>query len=160
MEILSTGLNQVILWMFVGLLLAAAWWDFTSFTIPNSFSLGIAVLFPGYVVTTTAPVDWNAALVIAGVILVIGFVMFTRNWIGGGDVKLLAATALWAGPELVAPFIVLTAVIGGVISMFLLLRLQYGWIIGFPLPESSRSVPYGVAVSCGGLFVASRLLSI
>lgn len=160
MEILSTVLNQVMLWMFVGLLMAAAWWDFSSFTIPNSFTLGIAVLFPGFVVTSTAPVDWMSALVIAGAFLAIGFILFAMNFIGGGDVKLLAATALWAGPELAAPFVILTALIGGVISVFLLFRLKYGWVIGVPLSENAKSVPYGIAVAAGGLFVGTQLLSI
>src|SRR5690606_39209831 len=39
-------------------------------------------------------------------ILVIAFAFFAFGWIGGGDAKFAAATALWLGGELLLPFIV------------------------------------------------------
>ena len=159
MEILSPAfLNLVTLYSFVALLLLAAWSDFKQFLIPNSHVVGVILLWPAYVMTVPQPVDWPVACAIAGGVLAAGLGLFALGRIGGGDAKLLAAATLWAGPALALDFLIVTALAGGAISLVQLLRLNYGWVIGWPSVSMSRAVPYGVAIAAGGLFVAAGLL--
>ncbi|MGI9492229.1 MAG: prepilin peptidase, partial [Geminicoccaceae bacterium] len=51
----------------------------------------------------------------------IGFILFAFNLMGGGDVKLMSGLALWAGVDLVALFLVITGLAGGVMSLCVLL---------------------------------------
>lgn len=160
MEVLTPFLNQFCLWIFAGLLLCAAWTDVKDLTIPNRFTIGLLVLYPAYVMTASQAVDWPNSLAIAAGILVLGLILFATNRMGGGDVKLIAATAVWAGPEHALSFMILTALAGGVVSLALLARANYGWIVGLPTigPSSALKVPYGVAIATGGLFVAAKLI--
>ena len=158
MEALNILLYQSSLYGFAALLLMAAWSDFKQYLIPNSYVLGILLLYPAYVMSAAQPVDWPVACAIAAGVLAVGILLFATNRIGGGDVKLLAAATLWAGPGFASEFLVVTALAGGVISLALLLRLNYGWVIGWPALTTSRAVPYGVAIAAGGLFLAARLL--
>ena len=99
------------------------------------------------------------ALLVAGALLLIGFGLFAFGHIGGGDVKLLAASALWAGPELILAFLLLTAMAGGLLSAALLVQNRYGWVLGFASGDEGAVVPYGVALAAGGLFVSFTLLT-
>jgi Flp pilus assembly protein protease CpaA len=52
--------------------------------------------------------------------LVVGFMLFAVHAFGAGDAKLLAAVALWAGPEYVLDLVLVTAVVGGVFSLVII----------------------------------------
>ena len=159
MESFAPFLNQVCLWIFASLMIVAAWSDAIDFTIPNRLVIGLLVLYPAYVMTALHAVDWPMALAVAGGILLIGLVLYGTGKMGAGDVKLIAATALWAGTEHTLAFIILTALAGGVVSLALLVRINYGWVIGRPPAENAtKQVPYGVAIAAGGLFVAVKLI--
>ena len=54
-------------------------------------------------------------------VFLVGAVLFARGWLGGGDVKLLTAATLWAGPAGTPALLVLTGVLGGVLALFLLM---------------------------------------
>ncbi len=159
MDSLSPFLNQLCLWIFVGLMAYAAWFDFREYLIPNQIIVGLLVLYPAFVLTAPSAIEWTISIAIATGILAVGFILFATNKMGGGDVKLLMATGLWAGPEWALAFGVLTALCGGVLSLAYLMRLNYGWAIGWPATETSKYVPYGVAIGAGGLFVAVQLLT-
>ena len=83
----------------MGLLAYAAWSDFREYLIPNRIIVGLLVLYPAFVLTAPTAVDWTISVAIAAGILTVGFILFATNHMGGGDVKLLMATGLWAGPE-------------------------------------------------------------
>lgn len=159
MEALNIFLNQTSLYGFAALLLMAAWSDFKQYLIPNTYIVGILLLYPAYAISAPQPVDWPVACAIAAGVLAGGILLFAMKRIGGGDVKLLAAATLWAGPGFTLEFLVVTALAGGAISFALLLRLNYGWVIGWPAVDTSRAVPYGLAIAAGGLFLAARLLT-
>ncbi|MBF0334817.1 MAG: pilus assembly protein CpaA, partial [Alphaproteobacteria bacterium] len=84
--------------------------------------------------------------------------------LGGGDVKLMAATALWLGLGLALPFVVAVGLFGGALTL-ILLTLRHTHIQAFiqslaglpPVLERGAAVPYGVAICAGGLFLAGRL---
>ncbi len=150
---------------FAGLLCWAAISDMSRFIIPNSVCLGIIILFPAYALSAPAPVDWIGHIATASAMFGIGFLFFVFRLAGGGDVKMLVAASLWAGPALIIPFLVVVAMAGGVLSILTMTRLKV-----FRLrPASGASfsvrfgsamkahVPYGVAIAAGGLMVIYRL---
>ena len=53
-------------------------------------------------------------------VLLIGFAMFSRGWLGGGDAKLAAGIALWLGWTHLVDFLFLSAMLGGALSLIIL----------------------------------------
>ena len=149
-------LHQAVLWLFAGLLGWAALRDVRNYLIPNRLVIAICALYPAQVLASPAGVDWLPALAVGVATFAVTFILFSRGYMGGGDAKLMAAAALWAGPELALPFVFVTALAGGLLSLLMLLpmRLRSGEVAVARVP-----VPYGVAISAGGLFVAMRLLT-
>ncbi|MBT5051225.1 MAG: pilus assembly protein CpaA [Rhodospirillaceae bacterium] len=159
METLGIFLNQACLWIFAGLLIYAAWSDFKQYVIPNRIPLCILTLYPAYVMTAGIAVEWQMALAIAAGLLAVGLLFFAAGWMGGGDVKLITAAALWAGPEYSLHLLLLTAIAGGVLSLTVILWSKYGWVFGMSPGEVAEKIPYGIAVAGAGLFVAGSLIS-
>ncbi|MBT6095451.1 MAG: pilus assembly protein CpaA [Rhodospirillaceae bacterium] len=133
----------------VGLLIWAAWQDLTRLKIPNTISLAVLGLFPLYAWTVPGEFPWLLAGLIAAVLLVLGIIAFSRGLIGGGDVKLLAATALWAGPAQVLDFLFITAIAGGVLGLLALASARMAGIGIGALGDGK--LPYGVAIAVGGI---------
>lgn len=137
------------------LCLWAAWGDGRRFLIPNRIPAGIALLWFAYILLvpgTPPALHAGGHILAAAAVLAGGFLLFAAGWFGGGDVKLLAALALWAGPAQLPVFLFLVSVAGGLISLLL--------IVGRALPAGhtatqDRRVPYGIAIGAGGLYLAS-----
>jgi prepilin peptidase CpaA len=135
--------------------------DLTTYKIQNSlllpFLLAYAVLAP-FAGFTAHEIGLSAA-VAAGVLLG-GFMLFARGWIGGGDAKLAAATALWFGADHTLAYLLGTAVVGSVLTLailqFRVLALPDSlknrtWIAR--LHSRGSGVPYGVAMAVAALLV-------
>jgi prepilin peptidase CpaA len=159
--------EYLIIWLFIGLLGWGAYSDLRSYVIPNRVCLAIVGLYPAYVLASPPPVDWVGALAVSGIIFGIGFVMFTMRLMGGGDIKLLTATALWAGPQNIFLFLVVTGLAGGLLSLAAIIKLRmslprqstrsgFGVWLG---PALKANVAYGIGVAAGGMFVALRLMA-
>lgn len=151
-----------IVWGFSGLLIWAALSDLGTFTIPNRVTLSILLLYPAYWFALDQSFDLLPALLVAAIVFAAGALLFAAHFMGGGDVKLLAVVALWAGPDLVLPFLLLTALVGGVLGLMLLTPLgnrlpQPAGPAAMPKRRSRRPMPYGIAISVAGLFVATQL---
>jgi prepilin peptidase CpaA len=156
-----SGVHIAVVLAFAALLLWAAGEDIHRLTISNWVSLAIVGLYPIYVLSSPVPVAWPWSLAIAGMTLAAGFVLFALHMIGGGDVKLLSATALWAGPAFFAGFIMLTAIAGGVVGLAILLlrRRRMAPAANDGTQAAQPAVmPYGVAIAAGGLMVALTLV--
>lgn len=140
-------------------LVGAAISDITRLRIPNWLSATLFAAFPA----TAWLSDLGWALLFRGiacamVLLGIGAFMAARGWLGGGDAKLLAATAAWIGWPGVLKFILIMGVVGGALALMLLLfrraRLSaiaasVPWLRA--LRNTAESVPYGVAIAAAGL---------
>ena len=149
--------------------------------IPNRLTGGLAALYPVYVLVSPVPVAWPAALGLAVVVFVIGLGLFARELIGGGDVKLIAALSLWAGPEQFVWFMLVTTLTGGALSLISLWYRRWGGLIEAHLaalglataarrapgpagcairisrPHRSTTLPYGVAIAAGGIAIIIEL---
>jgi len=162
---------------FVAILLAAAWSDLRRLLIPNRLSLAIAALWLAYALAAHAAADPPVSLIgaptVALIIFMAGFGLFMAGLMGGGDVKLLAATALWAGPDLWPELLIVTTICGGAIAVALMTPLGSWFEASIQdagglshlrvsmAPDASRRhrpMPYGLAIAAGGLVVATRLL--
>ena len=146
---------------FAGLMAIAAIEDCRRLIIPNGLTLGLCILWPAHVATApaiTLATAGFAALYAAGVFIA-GALLFARGLIGGGDVKLLAAATLWAGPGATLPLLFLTGLIGGLLCLLLLtpagaLIAAAQPTLGDPGRGAKRVlVPYGVAIAAAALIV-------
>jgi prepilin peptidase CpaA len=152
-----------------GLLVFTAVSDVRRYLIPNWISIGIALAFVPFAALSPLPIDWLGSLITAAAALAVGFALFSLRVMGGGDVKLIAACALWAGPGLIAPFLLLVSIAGGVLAI--------GLMIGRAVRSSRRpgaspaaadrpatplmrqKIPYGVAIAAGGIVLIAHQLS-
>lgn len=143
------------------LVIVAAMKDVTTFTIPNWISVALVVAFYPVALLLHAPMALIGTCTLVGLgALLIGMGMFAFNWIGGGDAKVLAASALWIGWPAVLPFVLATAVAGGALVLILLQMrsaLLRPWMERGPpwvarLATEGGDAPYGVAICAGALF--------
>lgn len=103
------------------LLVIGAIIDIKSRRLPNWLTASVVLLYLPYVMLAPTPVDWFNALSVAGVSFIVGFTLFAFNFMGGGDVKLISGLALWAGLDLIALFLLVTGLAGGLLSICTLL---------------------------------------
>jgi prepilin peptidase CpaA len=73
--------------------------------------------------------------------------MFAMKWMGGGDVKLLTALALWIEPEWFLKLLIVMALAGGVLTLVL-----GAWHVT-RRQRDRLAIPYGVAIATAGLWV-------
>ena len=144
--------------IFTGLLLVGAVSDARRFLIPNQICLSIALLYPAHVLTVGPSVAWTSALVLAAVTFVVGFGLFAAKFVGGGDVKFLSATILWAGAEYIVPFWLVMSLTGGGLGVVMWVRHRFFAVrapAGVPAKAiAARPIPYGIAIAAGGIWVA------
>lgn len=142
-SVISVGL----LFALGALLLAAGIEDARKRTISNGTNAVVALLAPawwwaqGYALWPDVPVQ----LGFAAVVLLVFAGAFALGMMGGGDVKLIAALALWLP---VAPFLSLLMVMslaGGAVTILMMIERR------LRPAEGALEVPYGVAIAFAGL---------
>lgn len=150
----------------MGLALASAFSDVKTYRIPNAFSLGLLALYPFFALTAPYPTQPLLSLGVMAAVLVVGFAVFSLRLMGGGDVKLMTALSLFAGPALIMDLLLVTAVAGGAISVVMLFRsARFALASAFDQVGSrvlrdallTDVIPYGVAIAAGAVFLALRL---
>ena len=144
------------------LMIYAASSDLVSMTIANRVSILLVVgFFAASAIVGLAPMQVGLHLAVGLGCLVLSFAMFSLGWMGGGDAKLLAATALWFGPSsLLLEYVLLGSLYGGVLTLGLLtLRASLQPVTGIAfvdrLLERETGIPYGIALGAAGLTVYS-----
>lgn len=133
----------------IGLFLAAAFTDVRSRTIPNALVVALAAL--GIVrigvalAAGTGPAPAAMDMLAALAVFALGALAFGGGVLGGGDAKLLASGTLWLGSAGVAPYLMGTALAGGVLAI-----LYVGWHL-VRQPANRAGLPYAVAIAAGGI---------
>jgi prepilin peptidase CpaA len=148
------------------LLAFAAWSDLLVRLIPDAVPLGILVLAVPLRLAAGGPAmlgSFGVAAILFAALLGLAL----RQWLGGGDVKLAAATAAALAPEMVPDFLLATILCGGALGV---IYLAGPWLAPplragaarAPRPlarllliEARRQrrqgpVPYGIAIAAGG----------
>jgi prepilin peptidase CpaA len=151
---------------FVVLMAVAAFEDFRRLVIPNGVVVALCVLWPFHLAIApgTTLITGMAAIGCGFAVFFAGALLFSRGLIGGGDVKLLAAATLWAGPGGTLPLLVLTGLLGGLLGLFALLpvcpdfagmrrRATTGASEILANRPHPAVVPYGVAIAAAALIV-------
>jgi prepilin peptidase CpaA len=128
-------------------LLVAAVTDIRRREIDNWLNVAIALGAPLFWFATSltlADIGWQLGIALGSLAVFTG--MFALGWMGGGDVKLLTALALWIQPYWFAQLILVMAIAGGALA------LAFGaWHIAAPRREKP-AIPYGIAISGAGLW--------
>jgi prepilin peptidase CpaA len=165
--VLVAGLKSIMvadvfrLMLFPAMMAFAASSDLLTMTISNRVSL---ILIAGFLaLACISGMGISDILIHVGagcLVLLVAFGFFTRGWIGGGDAKLAAATALWLGFDHLLPYLVYASLFGGALTLLLVqFRLS-------PLPaplarqewlqrlhSKDAGVPYGIALAAAALAV-------
>ena len=161
---MNWGFTELLLAALAILLVVAAVIDVRTFTISNGLNATVALMAPLYWWSIGLPAWPDAAIqvaVAAGVFLVLA-ATFYLGMMGGGDVKLAAAIALWFSPLTTMKFLVVMSIAGGMLTLIVLLIHKKR--ANPPLDEEGKpakpEVPYGVAIAAGALWIlAQRFLN-
>ena len=129
-------------------LAVAAATDIRRRQIDNWLNAGIALCAPLFWVAqglTLAAIGWQLAVTAIAFVVLAG--LFAIRAMGGGDVKLLTALALWIKPLWFLHLLVVMAVAGGVLTVVMgvwhIMRRQ----------RDRLAVPYGIAIAVAGIWV-------
>ena len=146
MEGISANLPVAIL---AAMLVVAATGDIRERRIPNTLNLAIAVLavpfwwLSGYALWPDVAMQLALG---AGAFLFFAL-LFRVGMMGGGDVKLLAALALWLPLASLIKLLVIMSLAGGVLTVALLIRHR------MRKSNEKLEIPYGVAIAFGGMWL-------
>jgi prepilin peptidase CpaA len=157
------------IWIVLAACAVAVATDLTTRRIPNALTIGLAVCALA-LHATQGWVSFGVSLGAMVAVMLIGFMAFSMGWLGGGDVKLAAAAAAALGFPDAVPFLVYTAVGGGVLalcvalatgrlrsvmaSLALLLRpFAFKGTVAVA-PSRPIMLPYAIAIACGAAAVA------
>ena len=154
-------IDAIRLLLFPAMMAFAASSDLITMTISNRVSLTLVGGFLVLALVTgmgMGELGWHLG---AGVlVLVVAFVFFTRGWIGGGDAKLAAATALWLGFDQLLPYMLYASLLGGVLT-FAMIQFR---TMPLPAPLAGQAwaerlhrmdtgIPYGIALAAAALLI-------
>ena len=148
------------------LLVAAAVFDLTTYTIPNFLSAAMFALFAAFLLASTLNghgLSWSDTwphLLAGAVGLVVAIGMFAAGWVGGGDAKLFAMACLWLGWDSMFEYTLVASLLGGMLTLALLalrriplpaLLAAQPWLVR--LADRNSGVPYGVALAIAALVI-------
>jgi prepilin peptidase CpaA len=154
-------IDAIRLMLFPALMAFAASSDFVTMRISNKVSLALVagfLLLAGLTGMSLAEVGSHAGA--AAAVLVVAFFFFSRGWIGGGDAKLAATTALWLGFDQLLTYLIDASLLGGALTLILInvrtvplpaLLQGRGW--AERLHDKDGGIPYGIALALAALLV-------
>ena len=147
---------------FVFLTACAAVTDYRQMKIPNWVSLALCALFAAYAyrLPTWSVIGWHTAVGLA--VFTAGVLSYAVGVFGAGDVKFLGALALWAGPERVTDFLLLTGLLGGAFGLLILSTKKFnrffpayverpGEIWNITRWAHNGTCPYGIPIAIAAL---------
>jgi prepilin peptidase CpaA len=165
----NEALVMIFALVFVCSVLYAMISDYSRMRIPNVVSIVLVAAFAAFALLGGIGNVW-AHLILAGAVLAVLFGCYAMGWLGAGDVKLLSALMLWAGPAQGVPFAVLFALFGGAFAVGLL-ALRYAlpfYPILAEIPVMSKFsrwarngiCPYGLPIGVAALCVAPSIFAV
>ncbi len=148
--------------VFPGLMAYAAASDLLTMTISNWISVLLVAVFlllaPASGLGSSEILIHHLSCGIS--VLILTFVLFSFGWIGGGDAKVTAATAVWIGWGNLEDYGIVASMFGGALTLAVLVCRQHPLplrLAGAPwaerLHEAHNGVPYGIALAAAGLVI-------
>ncbi|WEJ33931.1 prepilin peptidase [Devosia sp. SD17-2] len=157
-------MSTVALFFFPALMAFAASSDLLTMRISNRLVLLLAGGFFAVALAINMPMQDLAMHVLCSLaVLAVAFTFFAMGWVGGGDAKLAAATTLWLGFGLTLPYLVYSALFGGLLTIVILalrrlplfpMLARFRWLER--LHDNKSGVPYGIAMAAAGVMVYSN----
>ena len=149
---MDVSLPTLLLALLAALLVIAAAGDLRSRIISNWLNGAIAALaIPFWFSIGLSPwPDMALQIALAAGIFLFFALLFNLGMMGGGDVKLIAAIALWLPAVALLHLLIVMSLAGGALTLAMIAHRR--------LKKSSAEVevPYGVAIACGGLWVIAQ----
>jgi len=147
-----TSLNSILLVALALLLLFACYGDLKARTIPNGLNIAIALLaIPFWWASGLSP--WPDMAMQVGV-AALAFTFFAGAFalgaMGGGDVKLIGAIALWLPWQALLLMLVIMSLAGGALTLAMMIRKKLA------RTEGPLEIPYGVAIAFAGLWMIGQ----
>ena len=146
---ITTGIHYGLLIALAIALLFAAFTDIRSRTIYNWLNIAIAAGAPIFWWASGMSLWPDVAIQLGCTVLAFAFFagLFALRMMGGGDVKLLTALALWIEPGAFLQLLMIMALAGGALTL--------GMGVAHVMRRSKEKiqVPYGVAIAFGALWV-------
>src|SRR5262245_10446877 len=138
----SPALAHVILVITAGVLFYAALTDLREFKIRNELILVLAGLFVLHAVVSGRWVTahWNVLLALFMFLVMLAF--YARNWLGGGDVKMLTVAFLWVGLNCALVFSVLMTIF----AALHVVAVWMGWLTA-KTSGGSKRIPFAPSVA-------------
>ena len=167
-------ISFIVFVVFTYAMFMAAYKDATTMTIPNWISV---MLFLSFLIVAPFVLDswlvFGQHMAVGTSVFLFGFFMFAMGWLGGGDAKLMAASAFWwQWPDLLF-YVVWVTISGGIIAGLILWGRKFipsqvlatDWM--HKMVKTQDDMPYGLALAFGGVltllnsefFKAAALLS-
>ncbi len=153
--------TYALLLVFPAAMFFAAAMDLFTMTIPNRISLALIASFAIAAPLCGLPAMAYASHLGAGLLMLgIGFLMFWRGWVGGGDAKLIASAALWVGLPQLLNYLLLVTLAGGVLAMAIMLFRSVAlppivavqpWAAR--LHDKDGGIPYGIAIAVAAIWI-------
>ena len=145
------------------LMVAAAAEDGWRLRISNLVSAGVIVAAFVAVALAGPTIGLWQNLLLFVAVLALGTVLFAKGWMGGGDIKLLAACALWFDLDSGWKMLVAVTIAGGIEAILVVLLRLISW----PAPVRDKvaifrrraGIPYGIAIAGGMALMAWWLRS-
>jgi prepilin peptidase CpaA len=133
-------------------LVAAAAMDWRSRIIPNWLNAAIALGAIPFWIATRTPLWPDAAihLAVAASLFALFALAFHLGMMGGGDVKMLAALALWLPPLAVVQLLLIMSLAGGALTLAMVVRHRLS------KAEGALEIPYGIAIAFAGLWLVGE----
>jgi prepilin peptidase CpaA len=154
-------IDLVRLILFPTIMAFAASSDLLTMTISNRVSIILVVGFLALALMSgMAPAEMLSHVGAGALVLLVAFGFFTRGWIGGGDAKLAAATAMWLGFGYLLNYLVYASLLGGALTLMLiefrlvpLPGLLAGQLWAQRLHRQDGDIPYGIALAGAALLI-------
>ena len=154
--------DAAILILFPLLMAYAALSDLFTMTISNLISIALVAIFVAMALITGMPLATlvETHLAAGAAMLLLTFLLFVRGWIGGGDAKLAAATAVWLGWEHLLDYGLEASILGALLTIGIVYTRRFAlpdalagraWVVR--LHSRGNGVPYGIALAIAGLVI-------
>jgi prepilin peptidase CpaA len=153
---MSGVIAEILIGALAAMILLAAAWDLRKREIPNALNAAIALLAIPFWWASDTPFWPDVVLQIGVAAAVLGLfaVAFFMGGMGGGDVKMVAAVALWMPPQAVLALLVIMSLAGGLLTVVMLVRHRLA------KAKHELEIPYGVAIAIGGIWlIGERFLN-
>jgi prepilin peptidase CpaA len=160
--------QRALLVLAITVLAIIAYGDVRTRRIPNLLTTTIVILGIMRMILVRDPVAASQTLAAGTAVFAAAFLLFSRGIVGGGDAKLVAATALLIGYHDLFGFLFLMSLFGGALALAILARdkIRHQPLIlsrpgrisssttqagGDSMAAAPSTVPYGVAIAAGGM---------